>query len=90
MLVIPETATATRVLRGVSIPRGKEKSKAQALWINVHTNSELILFTSMCKLKHSVKYFKELKAELGCGFGVVRGFCGTCEFWMCTSPNLLH
>lgn len=90
VLVIPETATAERVLGGVSVPRGEEKSKAQALRIIVHTNSGLILFTSMCKLKHSVKHFQELKAELGFGFGVVGGFCCTCEFWMCASPHLLH
>lgn len=89
-MVVPEAATAERVLGGVSVPRGEAKSEAQALRIIVHTNSGLILFTSMCELKHGVKYFKEFQAELGYGFGVVGGFCCTCGFWMCTSPRLLH
>lgn len=88
MLVIPETATAKRMVGGVSVPRGEEKSKAQAL--QIIANSGLILFTSTCKLKQSVKYFKELKAKLGYGFGVVCGFCCTCGFCMCPSPHLLH
>lgn len=38
----------------------------------------------MCKLKHNMKYFEELKAALVYGFSVAGEFCCTCEFWMCT------
>lgn len=85
--VILETAAANRVLRGV-FPGDRKTAKHRLCRLVVHNNSEFILLLSMCKLKHNMKYFKELKAALVYGFSVAGEFCCTCEFWMCTkSPT---